>query len=41
MDEQDFCAKMTHSIKQAKEGKVIRQLDFETIDDFVNRVLSE
>ena len=37
MSEQKFCAKIDHSVKQAKEGKV--QHDGESVGDFVDRLL--
>ncbi len=39
MSEKEFYEKIDHSIRQAKEGKVIRQQDGESIEDFVNRML--
>ena len=39
MSEKEFYEKLDRSIMQAKEGKVIRQQDGESIDDFVNRML--
>ena len=39
MSEKDFYAKIDHSIKQAKEGKVFRQREGESVSDFVDRLL--
>lgn len=39
MSEKEFYEKLDHSIQQAKEGKVIRQQDGESIENFVNRML--
>ena len=39
MSEKELYEKLDRSIMQAKEGKVIRQQDGESIDDFVNRML--
>lgn len=39
MSEQEFYAKIDHSIKQAKEGKVFRQQEGESAGDFVDRLL--
>ena len=39
MSEKEFYEKIDRSILQAKEGKVIRQKDGETTEDFVNRML--
>ena len=41
MDEQEFYSKLDHSIQQAKEGKIICQNDWESIDDFIDRMLTE
>ena len=39
MSEKEFYEKLDCSIMQAKEGKVVRQNDGESTDDFVNRML--
>ena len=39
MSEQEFCAKIDHSVKQAKDGKVFQQHDGESVGDFVDRLL--
>lgn len=39
MSETEFYSKIDRSIKQAKEGKVIRQNDGESTEDFINRML--
>ena len=39
MSEKEFYEKLDRSIAQAKEGKVIRQQDGESAEDFVNRML--
>ncbi|MDR0892618.1 MAG: type II toxin-antitoxin system prevent-host-death family antitoxin [Mediterranea sp.] len=39
MSEEEFYTEIDHSIQQAKEGKVLKQHDGESVDDFVNRLL--
>ena len=39
MSKEEFYAKLDHSLKQAKEGKVIRQRDGESVEEFINRLL--
>jgi hypothetical protein len=39
MSKEEFYAKIDHSIKQFEEGKVARQRDDETTEDFINRLL--
>ena len=39
MSEQEFYAKIDHSIKQAKEGKLFCQREGESAGDFVDRLL--
>lgn len=39
MSEKEFYEKHNRSILQAKEGKVIRQNEGESAEDFVNRML--
>ena len=39
MSETEFYSKIDRSIKQAEEGKVIRQNDGESTEDFINRML--
>ena len=39
MSEKDFYEKLDRSILQAKEGRVIRQNEGESAEDFVNRML--
>ena len=39
MDEEQFYALIDHSIKQMKEGNFTKQMDGESIDDFVDRLL--
>ena len=39
MSETEFYEKLDRSIMQAKEGKVIRQQEGESAEDFVNRML--
>lgn len=40
MDEIEFYEKLDHSIKQAEEGKVFIQNEDESIEDFIDRMLS-
>jgi antitoxin (DNA-binding transcriptional repressor) of toxin-antitoxin stability system len=37
--EEEYYAKLDHSIRQAKEGKVIRQKDGESVKQFIERML--
>ena len=39
MDEEQFYALIDHSIKQIEEGHFTKQMDGESIDDFVDRLL--
>ena len=39
MGEEQFYALIDHSIKQMKEGNFTKQMDGESIDDFVDRLL--
>jgi len=39
MSEKEFYEKVNRSIKQAEEGKIIRQNDGENVEDFVDRML--
>lgn len=39
MSEKEFYEKLDRSLQQAKEGKVVRQQDGESVEDFVNRML--
>ena len=39
MSEKEFYSKLDHSIEQAKAGKIIRQKDGESTEDFINRML--
>ena len=39
MDEEQFYALIDHSIKQMEEGHFTKQMDGESIDDFVDRLL--
>ena len=39
MSEKEYYSKIDRSIKQAEEGKVIRQQEEESVEDFVNRML--
>lgn len=38
MTEEDYFAKIDHSLQQAKEGKVHEMLPNESLDDFLKRV---
>ena len=39
MDEEQVYALIDHSIKQMEEGHFTKQMDGESIDDFVDRLL--
>jgi len=39
MSEEEFYARIDHSLKQAEEGKVIRQQDGESVEAFIDRLL--
>jgi hypothetical protein len=39
MSKEAFYAKIDHSLKQYKEGKVTRQQEGETVEDFITRLL--
>lgn len=39
MSKKEFYAKIDHSIKQIEEGKVIRQHDGESVEEFIDRLL--
>jgi hypothetical protein len=39
MNKAEFYAKIDRSIKQAEEGKVVRQQDGEAVEDFIDRLL--
>ena len=39
MSKEEFYAKIDHSIKQYEEGKVTRQGEDESVEDFVDRLL--
>jgi prevent-host-death family protein len=38
MSEEEFYAKIDHSIKQAKDGQVIKQRKDESVEEFINRL---
>ena len=39
ISEEEFYARIDHSLKQAEEGKVIRQQDGESVEAFIDRLL--
>ena len=39
MSKEEFYAKIDHSIKQIEEGKVTRQYDGESVEEFIDRLL--
>ena len=39
LTQKDFYAKLDRSIKQAQEGKVIRQKEDESTEEFISRML--